>query len=69
VECEARGGYHLREADLFFEVADPESGEFAAPLAAGRLRVTVTVVAAPWPRSDGTAKRTLVRSYVREASA
>ena len=23
VECEARAGYHLREADLYFEVVDP----------------------------------------------
>ena len=29
VECEARDGYHLREADLLFEVVDPETG---APL-------------------------------------
>ncbi|WP_052263383.1 DVU_1553 family AMP-dependent CoA ligase [Geobacter pickeringii] len=27
VECEARDGYHLREADLYFEVVDPETGE------------------------------------------
>jgi len=27
VECEALAGYHLREADLLFEVVDPESGE------------------------------------------
>lgn len=26
VECRARNGYHLREADLFFEVVDPVSG-------------------------------------------
>jgi phenylacetate-CoA ligase len=26
VECKARRGYHLREADLLFEVIDPESG-------------------------------------------
>ncbi len=26
VACEAREGYHLREADLLFEVVDPESG-------------------------------------------
>ena len=26
VECEARDGYHLREADLLFEVVDPGSG-------------------------------------------
>ncbi len=26
VECEAHAGYHLREADLLFEVVDPESG-------------------------------------------
>ncbi|MDI9448905.1 MAG: DVU_1553 family AMP-dependent CoA ligase [Pelotomaculaceae bacterium] len=27
VECAALAGYHLREADLLFEVVDPESGE------------------------------------------
>ena len=26
VECAARDGYHLREADLLFEIVDPESG-------------------------------------------
>lgn len=27
VDCEARRGYHLREADLLFEIIDPASGE------------------------------------------
>ncbi|HTP08556.1 MAG TPA: AMP-binding protein, partial [Anaerolineae bacterium] len=27
VECEAQCGYHLREADLYFEIIDPSSGE------------------------------------------
>ncbi len=27
VECEARRGYHLREADLYFEIVNPETGE------------------------------------------
>ncbi len=27
VECMAHGGYHLREADLYFEVVDPLTGE------------------------------------------
>jgi phenylacetate-coenzyme A ligase PaaK-like adenylate-forming protein len=27
VECEARRGYHLREADLLFEIIDPSTGE------------------------------------------
>lgn len=27
VECQARRGYHLREADLYFEIVDPESGQ------------------------------------------
>jgi phenylacetate-coenzyme A ligase PaaK-like adenylate-forming protein len=27
VECEARRGYHLREADLLFEIIDPTAGE------------------------------------------
>ena len=26
VECEARDGYHLREADLHIEIVDPETG-------------------------------------------
>lgn len=32
VECDAHDGYHLRENDLYIEVADPETGE---PLPAG----------------------------------
>jgi len=27
VECQARQGYHLREADLYFEIVDPITGE------------------------------------------
>jgi phenylacetate-coenzyme A ligase PaaK-like adenylate-forming protein len=27
VECSARSGYHLREADLFFEIIHPDTGE------------------------------------------
>ncbi len=27
VDCEAHSGYHLREADLYFEIVDPSSGE------------------------------------------
>ena len=27
VECEAHSGYHLREADLYFEIIDPDSGQ------------------------------------------
>jgi len=27
VDCEAHHGYHLREADLLFEIVDPQSGE------------------------------------------
>lgn len=27
VECEALGGYHMREADLYFEIIQPETGE------------------------------------------
>ncbi len=33
VECEARDGYHLREADLYVEVVDPSAG---TPLPQGR---------------------------------
>jgi phenylacetate-CoA ligase len=32
VDCEAHAGYHLREADLYFEIVDPETG---APLPDG----------------------------------
>jgi len=34
VECEARRGYHLREADMYFEVVNPVSGE---PVADGEM--------------------------------
>ena len=27
VECQARRGYHLREADLYFEIVHPQTGE------------------------------------------
>jgi phenylacetate-CoA ligase len=27
VECQARRGYHMREADLYFEIIDPETGQ------------------------------------------
>lgn len=27
IDCRARAGYHLREADLYFEIVDPSSGE------------------------------------------
>jgi len=27
VDCEAHSGYHLREADLYFEIVDPRTGE------------------------------------------
>ena len=41
VECEALDGYHLREADLLFEVADPETG---------RLCPTASTVRSSSPR-------------------
>lgn len=34
VECQAFSGYHLREADLYFEIVDPDSG---LPLRPGEL--------------------------------
>jgi phenylacetate-CoA ligase len=34
VECQAHRGYHLREADMLFEIVDPESGD---PLPDGEL--------------------------------
>jgi phenylacetate-CoA ligase len=27
VDCEARRGYHMREADLYVEIVDPRTGE------------------------------------------
>jgi phenylacetate-coenzyme A ligase PaaK-like adenylate-forming protein len=40
VECEAHAGYHLREADLLFEVLDRDSGLPAAPGETGEVVVT-----------------------------
>jgi len=34
VECQACSGYHLREADLYFEIIDPDSGQ---PIPQGTL--------------------------------
>jgi phenylacetate-CoA ligase len=34
VQCAAKAGYHLREADLYFEMVDPDSGQ---PLAPGQM--------------------------------
>jgi phenylacetate-CoA ligase len=40
VECEALSGYHLREADLYFEITDPESGKTQAPGVLGEIVFT-----------------------------
>lgn len=40
VECEARSGYHLREADLFFEIVDPDSGRPQPPGVQGEIVFT-----------------------------
>lgn len=40
VECEARRGYHLREADLYVEVVDPVTGEALPPGAEGEVVFT-----------------------------
>jgi phenylacetate-coenzyme A ligase PaaK-like adenylate-forming protein len=40
VECAARRGYHLREADLLFEVVDPLTGENVADGEYGEVVVT-----------------------------
>ncbi|MFM8321530.1 MAG: DVU_1553 family AMP-dependent CoA ligase, partial [Chloroflexota bacterium] len=40
VDCQARAGYHLREADLYVELIDPASGEPAAPGAPGEVVFT-----------------------------
>jgi phenylacetate-coenzyme A ligase PaaK-like adenylate-forming protein len=34
VDCAGHGGYHLREADLYYEIVDPESGR---PMADGQV--------------------------------
>ncbi|HVN20735.1 MAG TPA: AMP-binding protein [Dongiaceae bacterium] len=42
VDCAAHAGYHLREADLYLEIVDPESG---APLPAGEAgEIVVTTL-------------------------
>lgn len=40
VECDARDGYHLREADLFVEIADPETGRPLPDGESGEIVVT-----------------------------
>ena len=40
VECQARRGYHLREADLYFEVIDPATGEPVVGGEAGEVAFT-----------------------------
>lgn len=40
VECSAHSGYHLREADLLVEVADPATGALLAPGEPGEILVT-----------------------------
>ena len=40
VECEARSGYHLREADLFVEIVDPETGRPLPDGESGEIVVT-----------------------------
>jgi len=40
VECEVRNGYHLREADLFVEIIDPETGRPLPDGESGEIVVT-----------------------------
>lgn len=40
VECEALDGYHLREADLYFEIVDHETGEVCPDGAVGEVVFT-----------------------------
>jgi phenylacetate-coenzyme A ligase PaaK-like adenylate-forming protein len=40
VECEALDGYHLREADLYFEVVDRQTGEVCSDGALGEVVFT-----------------------------
>jgi len=40
VDCQAHDGYHLREADLYFEVVNPETGEVCPDGVAGEVVFT-----------------------------
>jgi phenylacetate-coenzyme A ligase PaaK-like adenylate-forming protein len=40
VDCQAHAGYHLREADLYFEIIDPRSGQPAPPGEVGEVVFT-----------------------------
>ena len=40
VQCSARGGYHLRDADLIVEILDPKTGEPVPEGAYGEITVT-----------------------------
>jgi phenylacetate-coenzyme A ligase PaaK-like adenylate-forming protein len=46
VACEARDGYHLREADLFVEVVDPETGRGVPDGVSGEVVFTTLAVSA-----------------------
>jgi phenylacetate-coenzyme A ligase PaaK-like adenylate-forming protein len=46
VECAAHAGYHLREADLLFEVVSPETGEPVGPGERGEVVFTTLTRAA-----------------------
>jgi phenylacetate-coenzyme A ligase PaaK-like adenylate-forming protein len=46
VACEARNGYHLREADLFVEAVDPETGRGVADGVVGEVVFTTLAVSA-----------------------
>ncbi len=51
VECEALAGYHLREADIYYEIVDPISGTPQAPGELGEIVVTtLTRTAMPFIR-------------------
>jgi phenylacetate-CoA ligase len=40
VECDAHSGFHLREADMYFEIVDPDSGLALPPGELGEVVVT-----------------------------
>jgi phenylacetate-CoA ligase len=40
VDCEAHAGYHLREADLYFEIIDPQTGELVPEGCQGEIVFT-----------------------------
>jgi phenylacetate-coenzyme A ligase PaaK-like adenylate-forming protein len=83
VECEARSGCHLREADLHFEIVDPRSGTPVPEGTSGEIVFTTLMRRAmpliryrtgdvgrmiPEPCGCGTVLKTLEKVRVRMSS-